>query len=913
MSDLQFATLDYASAELYTSLTQQPSTATPLNLPLEDFSKKPPSTNLDPLNEAFRIQDQQRQQSLFQQQREAQQLREQALREREIARNQQLLNKRSPIDEPGPVQSRDYEAQYEKPVPIEEFHPKPSTAEPPTTPQTSGARPTPETAPGVLPKTGSPTKPVSASVDLPGVLPRSVPTAIGRAAIPAAFAAVDFGVRVVNGQSVNQAAFGTAGGVIGGIAGAAIGGALGGPVGSVVGGLIGGAIGGNIADYIWKQVGPHTGTPPVDAPTGPYPFFGGQSPNVSYKVSCDWDFYFNGNFQSTQHFETSFVNGVVVTVGAGNPIPGRSSVGAYVLFRRPNGDIDQSDAGLGFYPGCECKNVRNISITRQDGLPDDGGNPAPYPIPGDYRLPGSVGHPGNSESYPPGGNPNSNSPGSKPPAGVSSGGPATGNNRPPSDSATGTGSPAPRKNPHPDYSPGGLGGNLPGTAPAPTPNPQGNPSAIGGSSTGTGSSQGIPSANPGPGVDTVTLTSPVGGVSLGPSGPAQPVPLGSTKSGFKPYPTENSVTKPPGAENPNPTKTDKRIEDLEKEIIRQGSALAIITGLLQQLNNKPASNPLSRDATKSAVQEAVCEIAQPDKCLGAPIKNAEDAAKSNGDKLDDLATQLAGLNTAGNAVQIGLLNTINAKIGEQLPGGLAGKLTRFSQWLQLDRALNLMILATTIHNGLMLSNDIGQTLLGAINNILQVIGLKGDDGQAFNLGSVVSGGIENLIKSIVGEENYTVLNAAYQKANRIYQATTNVLNQLMNVNSIITNALEVIGSYTGKIGNALRIWGVVGEKAYSWMNPQPSFDNKWIGKLQQLQEGANTVAMVAQIPVDAVNAVTELNNSTTGLISAIKQDPDTKNGVDVGEAAKVKQEREEAKSVSFVPNFDISDLFDADD
>ncbi|MFN6565452.1 MAG: hypothetical protein RMY28_037405 [Nostoc sp. ChiSLP01] len=268
-------------------------------------------------------------------------------------------------------------------------------------------------------------------------------------------------------------------------------------------------------------------------------------------------------------------------------------------------------------------------------------------------------------------------------------------------------------------------------------------------------------------------------------------------------------------------------------------------------------------------------------------------------------TTVVGALSAFVTTQFGIVITALTTIGAQL--------LAFINWAVIDRVLNLITVAVTIHNGVMLSNDIGQTLLGAIGNILQLIGIKNSEGQAFDIGAIIGGSIESLIKTVIGENNYTTLTAAWQTANRIYQATTNVLNNLMNVNAVITNALEVIGSYTGKIGNALRAWGVVAEKAYSWMNPQPNFDNKWITKLQQLQEGANTVAVVAQIPVDAVNAVTELNNSATEFVKAVKQEPETQSGLDVGEAAKVKEDADASKLVSAGTGFDSLDSFNANE
>ncbi len=300
---------------------------------------------------------------------------------------------------------------------------------------------------------------------------------------------------------------------------------------------------------------------------------------------------------------------------------------------------------------------------------------------------------------------------------------------------------------------------------------------------------------------------------------------------------------------------------------------------------------------------------------GRDGRNGRDGKDGKDVDSSALAAIISKLNQIQGQVtaNLGISNLVNLKLGATLPGGIGGKLVAGFKWLQLDRALSILTFAATVQNHLMLSNDIGQTLLGAFTNVLSLIGLKDDSGQSYDIGSIINSTVENIVKGIVGTENYATISEAWAKANRIYQASTNILNNLMNVNSVITNALEVVGSYTGKIGNALRIWGVVGEKAYSWMNPQPSFDNKWSTKLQQLQSGANTVAMVTQIPVDTVNAVTELNNSFTDLAKAVKQEPNTKNGLDVGEAAKVKTDQEAAKAASFALPFDITDLFDGDD
>lgn len=291
------------------------------------------------------------------------------------------------------------------------------------------------------------------------------------------------------------------------------------------------------------------------------------------------------------------------------------------------------------------------------------------------------------------------------------------------------------------------------------------------------------------------------------------------------------------------------------------------------------------------------------KSLDQQSADINNANKANSNDL------LNKLNAGANAGQLAALEVINNKLGAQIEGGIAGKLVNGFKWLQLDRLLNVLIFIATVHNGFQLSSAIVETLGTAVNNGLSVIGIKDDKDQPISISNLIGSSVNSVIVSIVGAENATQISNQWAKANRIYQASSNVLNNLMNVNSVITNGLEVIGSYTGKIGNALRGWGVVGEKAFAWMNPQPSFDNKWIAKLEQLQQGASTVQMITQVPVDTIQAVTEFNNSATEFVKAVQQDGETvKKGVDVGEAKEVKAKQDAIKLVSKSPEISVNDL-----
>lgn len=308
-------------------------------------------------------------------------------------------------------------------------------------------------------------------------------------------------------------------------------------------------------------------------------------------------------------------------------------------------------------------------------------------------------------------------------------------------------------------------------------------------------------------------------------------------------------------------KVDTRLKDQEKVNEQALPKLDQIVGILGLIPARAAAAIRPDIPTIPQIEQAAatgtCRTTQPGGCMNKALKdNAADIANNNN---TNAANILGAVNAVGQGADLALLGVINNKLGDQLPGGIGGKLSRFADWMHLDRVLNILIFAATIHNGLMLSNDIGQTLVGAINNILQLIGLKKEDGSAFDIGSVISGSIENIIKGAIGADNYVVLKESWAKANRIYQASVNILNAFQGLSSAILTGLEMTAGKVAKIGNALRKSGEVLESAYGWMNPQPKF-NRVTQTLEGLQNGASTIQMVTQAPLDVINATTELTN-----------------------------------------------------
>lgn len=338
--------------------------------------------------------------------------------------------------------------------------------------------------------------------------------------------------------------------------------------------------------------------------------------------------------------------------------------------------------------------------------------------------------------------------------------------------------------------------------------------------------------------------------------------------------------------------------------------LPLLTGLparIDSIPNKVAQQVPNIPSIENAVQTGMCKSTAPGGCTKAALDDAVGNINQNSNA--NKGNILDALNAGGQAIDLSLLTTINNKLGDAIPGGLSGKLVDGFKWLQLDRALNVLTFAATVHNAMMLSNDIGQTFLGIISNALQLIGIKDDKGNAYDIGSVINSTVENLVKGIIGAENYTELSAAWQKANRVYQATTNILNQFQGLAQSILQANELIGAYTGRIGNALKKGGVVLENAYEWMNPQPKF-NRITQGLEALQQTASTIQQVTQVPLDIVSQATELTNAATEFTKAIKEDGKPENKANTAvEPDTIKAQADASKTASVSPDIDISDFF----
>jgi hypothetical protein len=308
-----------------------------------------------------------------------------------------------------------------------------------------------------------------------------------------------------------------------------------------------------------------------------------------------------------------------------------------------------------------------------------------------------------------------------------------------------------------------------------------------------------------------------------------------------------------------------------------------------------------RAAAVSAAAVGSCQSSQPGGCPGGTP-----------DRFNRLDNLLNGVGTALNGVNSVALETIgrtvtriDEKLGTALPGGLSKWVGNIADLANKSQILNVLTYISVLHNAYFLSNSLSQTLFSAVGNSLAALGLKDTTtdpaGAPWDVGKIVGTWTETFFKSVFGVATVDGIKADWKKYSRIYQAAAQVMYSLQSIGNSILGALEVVGSHVAQIGNAIQKFRVVGEKAYSWMNPTPFFQNRFFTGLQATQEVVSQIDQVASETLSIQQTITELGKNKDDLVKSLGQEENSKQAAATPEAAKVKKAADEAKTNSLSP------------
>jgi len=179
---------------------------------------------------------------------------------------------------------------------------------------------------------------------------------------------------------------------------------------------------------------------------------------------------------------------------------------------------------------------------------------------------------------------------------------------------------------------------------------------------------------------------------------------------------------------------------------------------------------------------------------------------------------------------------------------------------RMDKALNLLTFIGVMHNVSMLSRDVGETFFQLISQALQAVGIRDEEDNVIDVGEVVGNTVENFLKTILGESTYNGINEAWNKANRIISSASAIIWTVRSIADSSLDLMEWIGENTGRIGNALKRWGVVGERSYPWMSESARAQGRWRSRFSKITNTLENAEDRLSVYTQATSTVIEIQD-----------------------------------------------------
>lgn len=233
---------------------------------------------------------------------------------------------------------------------------------------------------------------------------------------------------------------------------------------------------------------------------------------------------------------------------------------------------------------------------------------------------------------------------------------------------------------------------------------------------------------------------------------------------------------------------------------------------------------------------------------------------------------------------------------------------------KLVQVMNILSTAATLHNAAMLSANAAQTVGEAVTNSVQtfapMFGVDKEVAESFDLNEVLGKATNTTMENAIGKEAWGGTKETWLKLNRIITTASNIIWTVRSISDSAREVAEWTAENTGKIGNALKRFRVVGENAYSWMPEQVTAQNRWTRQIQRVTDGMERVENFAGSLSGAVSEVRsgkeefeELKEQKQNFDKAIKEAlPNNRPDNDP-----TKKAADESDQASKSPNLQVSD------
>jgi hypothetical protein len=208
-----------------------------------------------------------------------------------------------------------------------------------------------------------------------------------------------------------------------------------------------------------------------------------------------------------------------------------------------------------------------------------------------------------------------------------------------------------------------------------------------------------------------------------------------------------------------------------------------------------------------------------------------------------------------------------AKLGETftLLQGVNNFMRKAWEMTRMQKVLDVLTFIGVMHNVSMLSRDVGETFFQLVSQGVQAVGIRDEEDNVIDVGQVIGKSVENLLKGILGEAVYNGIGEAWNKANRIISSASAVIWTIRSISDASLDLMEWIGENTGRIGNALKRWGVVGERSYPWMSESARAQGRWRSRFSKVTDTLENAEDRLSVYMQATSTVIEVQEETQEL------------------------------------------------
>jgi hypothetical protein len=305
--------------------------------------------------------------------------------------------------------------------------------------------------------------------------------------------------------------------------------------------------------------------------------------------------------------------------------------------------------------------------------------------------------------------------------------------------------------------------------------------------------------------------------------------------------------------------------------------VALVTNVVPSLDQ--IKNQTTPAAIGNALGSEICnQTASPTSCLNTGLRNP--IMNENRNNLTNVAN---GLNTALNAAILaqgnsilGVVRDTNTAVRSSSFGLEAAKNAFDKAWNNtiVDKSLNTLNTVLSLHNALMLSRNLGQSIGDLATNFLAAINVKGHDDQAIDVSQFVSQKLAAFLSSVFGQANYEALVKGWNSANRILVSAQGAVSAIRGIKDALQQGQEIIVNRVATIGNSMKEQGVLEDNSFAWMDNNVNFRNafprltNFIQNLQQIVEETNELV---ETGIEVQENVNTLYTNTTGALTGSEE------------------------------------------